>query len=215
LSSPLCLATRLPHHHQNNLIRGYSLAANQIVLDLETKKIFQEIGSRNPADLGVSLVGVYFYETHEYKAYEETQIHELEPLLSRATRIIGFNTHRFDFPALQPYLKHLNLSDLPSLDLLEDLEKKLGHRVSLQSITTASLNEGKSGSGLDAVEYYRSGQIEKLKEYCLDDVRLTRDVYEFGKKFGHIFYQSKDGTSRLEAKIDWADPAPPVNFSLF
>lgn len=188
---------------------------DQIVLDLETKKTFDEIGSRNPAELGVTVVGTYFYETGEYRAFEGHEFPELELSLSRATRIIGFNIKRFDFPALQPSFKRLNLSHVSALDLLEEVEKVLGHRLSLQTIATATLNEGKSGSGLDAIDFYRRGEMDKLKKYCLDDVRLTRQVYEFGKKFRHIFYYSKDRQSRLEAKIAWKDPEPPANLTLF
>lgn len=188
---------------------------NQIVLDLETKKTFDEIGSRNPGDLGVTVVGTYFYATGEYRAFREHEMTELEQLLSKASRIIGFNIKRFDFPALQPHLKHINTNDLPYLDLLEDLEKVLGHRVSLQSVATATLNVGKSGSGLDAIQYYRTGDFEKLIKYCLDDVRITKDVFEYGKKFGFVSYLSKDGRNKLNAKIEWKDPSPAANLSLF
>lgn len=188
---------------------------NQIVLDLETKKTFEEAGGRNPGDLGVSVVGVYSYQTEEYRTFEEKDLTHLEQELSHATRIIGFNIRRFDFPVLQPYCNHLKLQDLPVLDILEELEKLLGHRVSLQSVARATLNEGKIGSGLDAIEFYRQGETERLKEYCLHDVRLTKEIYEFGKRFGHVYYQSKDGTARLEAKVNWGDPEPPSNLSLF
>lgn len=188
---------------------------SQIVLDLETKRTFDEAGGRNPADLGVTVVGIYSYSTGEYRIFEEKEIPELEQILSQASRIIGFNIQRFDFPVLQPYLKRLNLIHLPYLDILEELEKILGHRVSLQSVAKATLNEGKSGSGLDAIEFYRRGEIEKLKKYCLDDVRLTKNIYEFGKKFGHLYYQSKDRTSRLKVEVQWKDPEPPANLSLF
>lgn len=187
----------------------------QVVLDLETQKIFDEVGGRNPADLGVSVAGVYFYENDEYICYEETRLPELELRLSKASRVIGFNIRRFDFPVLQPYLKHIDLGQMPHLDIMDDLEKTLGHRVSLQSVASATLGVGKSGSGLDAIHYYRSGDMEKLKKYCLDDVRLTKEIYEFGKKNGLVYYLSKDGSNRLTARVEWKDPAPPINLSLF
>ena len=189
--------------------------SHQIVLDLETQKIFEEVGGRNPAELGVSVVGTYFYENDAYVCFEEARISELEQKLSTAERIIGFNIRRFDFPVLQPYLKRIDLARMEILDILDDLEKTLGHRVSLQSVASATLGVGKSGSGLDAIHYYRSGEIEKLKKYCLDDVRLTKEIYEFGKKNGFVHYLSKDGTNRLSAKVTWQDPAPPANLSLF
>lgn len=188
---------------------------NQLVLDLETKKTFQEVGGRGVAELGVTVVGTYFYEGNRLVIYDENQLSELEQQISLVTRVIGFNIRRFDFPVLQPHMKHLKLSEIPIFDILDDLENRLGHRVSLQSVATATLNIGKSGSGLDAIEYYRTGQIDKLKEYCLDDVKITRDVYEFGRDKGRVFYWSKDGSTKKEIAVDWKDPEPPKNLSLF
>lgn len=214
-----------------------TMPQGQIVLDLETQKTFDEVegrpspleikgegqsrpsnsrgAGRNPAELGITVVGVYSYATDQYRPYLEEEIPELEQLLSNTTRVIGFNIKRFDFPVLQPYLKRIKVGEIPYLDLMEELEKVLGHRVSLQSLVTASLNASKSGSGLDAVRYYRNGEMEKLKKYCLDDVRLTKDLYEFGKRFGCVHYLTKDGSAKLTAKISWKDPAPPSNLSLF
>ncbi len=188
---------------------------NQVVLDLETKKTFDEIGGRNPAELGVTVIGTYSYATGEYRAFWEHEMTELEQFLSKASRVIGFNIRRFDFPAPQPHLRHIRLNDLPALDLLEELEKILGHRVSLQSVAIATLNVGKSGSGLDAIQYYRTGDFEKLTKYCLDDVRITKDIFEFGKKWGTISYLSKDGRNKMSAKVTWRDPVVPANLSLF
>lgn len=191
------------------------MSADQVVLDLETQRAFSEVGEKKFADLGVSLVGVYFYATDRYETFEEAEIPLLEEKLSRSGRIIGFNIKRFDFPVLQPYFKRLDLAKLSSFDLLEELEKTLGHRVSLQSVSMATLNVGKGGSGLDAIHYYRAGEMDKLKKYCLEDVRLTKEIYEYGKKLGCVYYQSKDKTTRLSVKVDWKDPEPPANLSLF
>ncbi len=191
------------------------LPMNQVVLDLETKKSFDEVAGRNPSELGVTVVGTYFYGNEAFKIFDEADLSQLELDLSSVTRVIGFNIRRFDFPVLQPYFKRLELSNIEILDLMDELEKKLGHRVSLNSVASATLHEKKSGSGLDAIDYYRRGDMESLRKYCLDDVRLTRDIYEFGKKFGHIYYLSKDKTARLEVKVDWADPEPAQNLSLF
>lgn len=189
---------------------------DQIVLDLETQKSFDEVGGRDHfAELGVSLVGIYDYAGEKYQAFLETEIPAVEERLSRALRIIGFNIRRFDFPVLQPYCKNLKLADLPMLDILEELEKILGHRVSLDSVAQATLGAGKSGSGLDAIRYYRSGDLDRLKKYCLDDVRLTKEIYEFGKKFGKVYFTSKQGGGRIEVAVQWKEPDPPANLSLF
>src|SRR3989338_5239354 len=188
---------------------------DQIVLDLETQKAFDEVTGRNPAELKVSVVGVYFYATDLYQTFEEGDIGALEQKPSESGRVVGFNIRRFDFQVLQPYLKRIDLGKLPAFDLLEEVERLLGHRLSLQSIATATLNEGKSGSGLDAIRFFRNGEMEKLKKYCLDDVRLTKEIYEFGKKNGFLQYLSKDRSARLTVNVDWKDPPPPPNLSLF
>lgn len=187
----------------------------QIVLDLETQKTFDEVGGRNFADMGISVAGTYFYENDSLQCFEENELCSLEEKLSKASRVIGFNIRKFDFPVLQPYCKRIDLRKIPLFDILEDLENLLGHRVSLQSVATATLGIGKSGSGLDAIRYFREGNWQDLKKYCLDDVKITRDVYEFGKKNGVIHYLSRDGAQRLSVKVDWKDPLPPSNLSLF
>lgn len=187
----------------------------QIVFDLETQRIFEEVAGRNPAELGVSVLGAYFYEGDSYEIFEEGRLGEFEAKLAHCSRVIGFNIRRFDFPVLKPYLKHVNPANLPILDLMEELEKTLGHRVSLQSVANATLGQSKSGSGLDAIRYFRAGEMEKLKSYCLDDVRLTREVYEYGKEHGEVSFLSKDGKNKILVKVNWKDPEPPANYSLF
>jgi len=98
---------------------------------------------------------------------------------------------------------------------MDELEKILGHRVSLDSVARGTLKVGKSGHGLDAIDYFRNGEMEKLKAYCLDDVRLTHQIYEYGKTNGEVFYFSKDGKNCLPVRVDWKDPEPPKQASLF
>lgn len=44
--------------------------------------------------------------------------------------------------------------------------------------------EGKSGSGAQVAGWAAAGEWEKIKDYCLDDVRITRRVYERMKEYG-------------------------------
>ncbi|MBU6415271.1 hypothetical protein KGQ34_03475, partial [Patescibacteria group bacterium] len=108
---------------------------NEIVLDVETKKSFDEVpgGRSNVAALGISVAGAYFYEGDRYYAYEEHELPELERALQNADRIIGFNINNFDVPVMQPYMRSLNLATVPVLDIFDDVVAKLGHRLSLNS----------------------------------------------------------------------------------
>ncbi|HAH04056.1 MAG: DEAD/DEAH box helicase domain protein [Parcubacteria group bacterium GW2011_GWA2_43_17] len=162
--------------------------SDKLVLDLETKQSFDEVGGfHNTAKLDVSLCGVYSYEHDQYRAFKEPEFAELGDWLKSASLIIGFNSKSFDFTVLQKYYK-FKLSKLPHLDILEEISRTLGHRLKLESLAQSTLGEGKSGTGLDAIWYYKNNQWDKLEKYCLDDVRVTKEVYEYGKRHGHLWY---------------------------
>lgn len=179
------------------------MSKNILVLDLETKRTFEEVGGYNHLGaLGVSLVGVYSYQDSQYHTFWETDFPKLEARLSEKPLVVGFNHRRFDLPVLQPWVK-TDLSQLILLDIMEEMQKVLGHRIGLDSVAQATLGTQKSGHGLDAIRYWRTGELEKLKTYCLDDVRLTKELFEYGAKNKELFYISKYGNQRLGAKINW------------
>ncbi|MHB8481661.1 MAG: ribonuclease H-like domain-containing protein [Nitrospiria bacterium] len=174
-----------------------------LVLDLETQKAFEEVNGRhNMRDLLISVVGIYSYQRDAFECYEEKDLSKLFPMLETADLIVGFNTKRFDYLVLEPYYKK-SLDHLRSLDIMEEVQKMLGHRLSLDTIAKATLNKSKIGAGLDAIRYFRNGEIEKLKEYCLEDVRLTRDLYEYGKKHGKLYYTDRSGKGILSFSVRW------------
>lgn len=162
-----------------------------LVIDLETKKSFAEVGGeKNIRDLGISVAGVYSYEKGAFFALEEHELLKLEEMLKITSHVIGFNINHFDIPVLEPYLKSVSLANIAVTDMFEDCMNFLGHRVGLSGLSKATLGEDKSGHGLEALEWFKAGRVEDVKKYCLDDVRLTRDLYEYGKKNGHVLFES-------------------------
>lgn len=181
----------------------------EVVIDIETKKSFAEVGGQdNITKLGVSVAGAYFYEDNTFRAYEEHELPLFEERLAACDRIIGFNINHFDIPVLLPYFHDERVNTLPRLDLFEEVTKKLGHRVSLDSLASATLNAKKSGSGLQALQWYKEGKIELIKKYCLDDVRITKELYEYGKKHQKLFYTSYFKTEKLMVAAEWGDILP-------
>ncbi len=176
-----------------------------VVFDVETQHTFEEVGGHDHIpELGISYVGVYAYSQQKLFGFWEKDLETLEKILLREhPLLVGFNSLHFDVPVLQPYFKHLDLSSLQHLDILRDVEQALGHRVKLDNIANATLNEQKSGSGLDAIRWYREGNFESLARYCLDDVRITRDVYEYGLRHGRLFYPS--GGEKKPIRVHWTD----------
>ena len=179
--------------------------AEKLVLDLETQKEFAEVEGRKPELLLISVVGVYSYEQNKFDAYMEADIKEkLAPRLQQAGLLIGFNIRRFDLPVLTPYLPY-PIGQLPVLDIMEEMVKNLGHRVSLDAIAQATLGRGKTGSGLDALKWFKEGRFDLITKYCLDDVKLTKDVYDYGKQHGRLFVTSRFGGEKLQVPVFWPE----------
>ncbi len=176
----------------------------RIVLDVETQREFSEVEGRKPELLGISVVGIYRYQADQYETYLESELGALAPVLQQADLLIGFNIKRFDFPVLSPYLP-FSVATLPVLDLLDDVVKALGHRVSLESLGQATLGRGKSGSGLQALKWFKEGKFDLIKQYCLDDVRLTKELYDYGKQHGRLFAASKFGPEKLQIPVFWPE----------
>ena len=181
-----------------------NLVGDKIVLDLETKKTFDEVGGQhNRHLLGVSLVGVYSYNKDKYRGFKEEEFPELLELLKNAELVIGFNSKSFDFTVLQPYFKDFDLFSIKHLDILEEIVYALGHRLKLETVAQSTLGYGKSGEGLDAIYYFKQGDWDSLTKYCLDDVKITREVYEYGKAHGNIWYQNAGRKEKIVAR--WAN----------
>lgn len=188
----------------------------EVVLDIETRNTFQDVGAYNPSLLQVSLVGCYFYETDTWESFLEEDLPKLWPRLETADRVIGYNLFGFDYPCLQSYYTG-DLKRIPTVDIMVEIEKRIGFRVKLDSVAQATLGVGKSGDGLQAVEFWRKGEIDKLREYCLQDVRVTRDVYEKALNEQKVFYFDRLGQKK-EVPLPVVPPEtaqkPPLNLSL-
>lgn len=188
----------------------------EIVLDIETQNTFQDVGAYKASLLKISLVGVYFYETDTWEAFLESDLPKLWPRLERSSRIIGYNLFGFDYPCLQTYYTG-NIMSLPTIDIMLEIEKRIGFRVKLDDVAHATLGMGKSGHGLQAVEFWKNGEIEKLKDYCLQDVRVTRDIYEKALNEKIVYYTDRQGQKQpvtLPIMPAETQAAPQINLSL-
>lgn len=190
-----------------------------IVFDVETKKAFDEVGGFYPEKLGVSISGVYYNDgegNESYRGYREEAFPEMFKLFERADLIVGFNTLGFDVPALQPYYVG-DLSTLPHLDLMLEVEKAIGHRVSLDALAKETLGEQKIGHGLDALTYFHEGRWDLLEKYCLQDVRVTKMLYEYGLQNKKLTFKNK-WNRIVDVTVDFSPPthqAPKVQTTLF
>ncbi len=175
-----------------------------MVLDLETQKGFHEVDRKKLHLLKVSVACLYDSRTDSYTAFEEKEMLKLEEVLKQADLLIGFNIRDFDLEVLTPYFMTAP-KNFPLLDLMVEIEKVRGHRVSLQSVAQATLQLSKSGSGWDALQLYKDGKIEELKKYCMDDVKITKEIYEYGAEHGKILFVSSRDYQTHEVPVAWGN----------
>lgn len=172
-----------------------------VCFDVETQNSFDDVGGRANFDkLRISVAVLYDESLDQYFVYDESEASQLIDHLFTADLVVGYNLLGFDYAVLQPYSSR-KLAKLPTLDLMRELEKKLGFRVKLDSVVNATLGARKSGHGLQAIEWFRTGEIEKLTRYCRDDVKLTYDLYRFGATRGYVSIDTRG--SRQRVLVDW------------
>ena len=176
-----------------------------IVFDIETANAFPSL-ARDLSKLELALVGVYDSETDSYSSYIKEELPKLWPLLESADMLIGFNSDSFDIPLLNRYYPG-DLTHIRSLDLLTEVYNVLGRRIRLDTLARATLGRGKSGDGLKSVEWWQKGLVDKVRQYCIEDVRLTKELYDYALLNGLVKY--KDLRTVRDIKLDtkhWTAP---------
>lgn len=167
-------------YHINNM-------SKEIVFDIET------IGDiRNMQSMKLTVISIYEYEHDAYRSFEESELGELWPILERSERLIGFNSAHFDIPILNRYYAG-DLTTLPHLDMLKVVKESSGSRFKLNDLAKATLQIEKSADGLQAMEWFKEGKIDLIKQYCEQDVKVTKELYDYGRKNRMIYYPTLTG----------------------
>ena len=173
-----------------------------LFFDLETQKSAEEGGGRgNIHKMGVAVGVVWDSLDREFFTYEEKDARQLVDKLRTADLVVGFNVIGFDYTVLQPY-SDFDLQEINTFDMLVDVKKRLGFRLSLNHLAQHTLNAKKSADGLISLQWYKEGKISKIIQYCKQDVEITRDLYLFGEKNGLVKYQSRSGNP-LQLEVNW------------
>ncbi len=184
-----------------------------IVFDIETKNFFtdQGVGWNNFPELKISVVGAYSYQKDEYYCFDEHELDKLAGLFRGAGKLVGFASNRYDIPVLNLHFQKvrtaadLNLWGFERVDLLDEIERVTGERTSLRRLAEANLGLTKDHHGSEAGDMYERGEIEKLKEYCLNDVKLTKELYDIFERDRAFLVQDK--ASGEVRKVTFGTPA--------
>jgi len=188
----------------------------KVVFDIETSNIFADVGKNDASLLDISVVGVYDYTTDTYRSFEQHEFKDLWPILEQADLLIGYNSEHFDLPLLNKYYSG-DLAKIKQLDILKEIKNTFGRRMKLDQIAEGTLGTKKSGHGLQAVIWWKEGEKEKVKKYCLDDVKITKEVFDYAVKNGNLKF--KEDGKIIEIPLDskkWVEQtdAGAMTFSL-
>ncbi|MBA3789307.1 ribonuclease H-like domain-containing protein [Patescibacteria group bacterium] len=186
-----------------------------ITFDIETSSSVP-LSRNDLSSMELTIVGVHDSESGEYTSYTKEELPKLWPLIENTDMLIGYNSDFFDIPILNRYYSG-DLSKIRSLDLMVEVQKVLGRRLRLQTLAEATLGRGKSGDGLKAIEWWAQGLVEKVRAYCIEDVRITRELFDYAMHNGVLKY--KDLRDIRDIKLDtstWntALPAPSMTHTL-
>ncbi len=179
----------------------------KIVFDIETSNIFSDVGKNDPTLLDLGIIAIYDSETDSYSTYTQSELHKLWPILERADMLIGFYSDHFDIPLLNKYYSG-DLYKIKSLDILKEIRKAYGRGMKLDQLAQGTLGIRKSGNGLEATQWLRRGEIEKVRAYCLDDVKITKDIYDYARTNNKLLY--KEGGKIHEIKLDTSNWEKPI-----
>ena len=176
-----------------------ALIMRYVVFDLETQNVFSDVGATDATGLDISVASVYDSETDVYTTVTIDELDKIWPIIEKADALVGYNSNHFDLPLLNKYYPG-DLSHIKSIDLLEYIKESLGRRLRLDSVASATVGAKKSADGLQAVRWWREGEVKKIMKYCEQDVRVTKEVFEYALEHGHVKF--KDGTRKREIPID-------------
>lgn len=163
----------------------------RIVFDIETTGEMTG-GSLDFTKQELTMVCIHDSKTGEFKSFLKEELSALWPILERADLLVGYNSEHFDVPILNRYYAG-DLSTIPHVDLLKEVRAVLGRRLKMDNLAEATLGRKKIAEGGDAVRWWKEGNIDKIREYCIEDVRITKELYEHAKKHKSLKYKDFDG----------------------
>ncbi len=177
-----------------------------LTLDLETQRSLDEIeGREDLGQLGLAVAVIHDAATDRFADYQEHHVDLLLEALWEADLVVGYNLRGFDYPVLEGYSDR-PLSSLPTLDLMEEIAARTGFRVGLDNVASATLGAKKTADGLQAIRWFRNGDLDRLIAYCRHDVEITRAVYDHGRENGHILYWDRRRGARVPVPVAWRRP---------
>lgn len=186
----------------------------RITFDIETVGEFRTNGDFS--NLELTVLGLHDSSDNSLKGFYQDELKNAWPLFESADLVVGYNSEHFDIPILNKYYSG-DLTKIKHVDLLKEVKNVLGRRLKLDNLAEATLGRGKTGHGLEAVEWWAQGLKEKVRDYCLADVALTNELYEYARKHGSLKYRDYDGVREIKldtSRWEEASSSPAMTHTL-
>ena len=144
-------------------------------------------GWHDHASMGISVIGAYDYDTDRYRVFCRDNFMEFVALSCQPDRLmVGFNNIAFDDKVIV-----LNMpvsTSAPRYDLLVEtwaavglgptFDYKTHGGYGLDALCELNFGTKKTGNGALAPVAWQQGKIGDVIDYCLNDVRLTKQLFE-------------------------------------
>lgn len=181
---------------------------NTLIYDVEVLRGPDEVdgGWNNPWGMGFGTAVVYDYDRDLYHFFGAEKLKDLIGLLTTGL-VVSFNGIKFDNRVLFGNDYNAPNSEVAWRDydiLLEvvkakyglssvaEAEKKLGDpavhdgSIGLDGLSEGTLNLHKTGHGAKAPQLIREAKWAEVFAYNLNDVRLTRKLFDFIRQYGYL-----------------------------
>ena len=176
--------------------------ARHVYLVLSTQKSAEDVGGwQHKHLLGLGVAVTYNTREGRYNVYTAETVAALLASLREADLVIGFNTRDFDYQVLQPYTD-VPLATLPTLAVLDEVQRTLGFRLSLRHLVRETLGIERPADSLRTPQWYQEGERERIVQQCRRDLELLRELVRYGTGTGTVFYRDQAGV-RTAVPVHW------------
>lgn len=197
------------------------LAGRKIaVFDCEIKKRIEDCshGWSSHDEMGISVLVLFDYATMRYRIFDDSNAQEAVNILYNYDLVVGFNTVGFDWKLVaatwpkQIESREVRISDNATIahdgrasrdfDVLREIWISLGLNPNvfdprthggykLDDVAFETLGMRKTANGALAPVMYQEGRMAELVDYCVEDVRIEKSLFEFAFNHGFVVRNGK------------------------
>jgi len=131
------------------------------------------------ANMGIAVIGAYDYREGRYRVFCKDNSAAFAALAAQRRLLVGHNILGFDNKVLAAH--GLAVPAEKCYDTLVELAAPSGRDfrgLGLDALCAANFGARKAGTGALAPVLWQRGEIGAVVDYCLEDVRLTRLLFD-------------------------------------